>query len=51
MSVKVVFPVVLIFLDVCAGGVFAWHNDYLSCGYWLCAAGISAFALAKQMGL
>lgn len=50
MSIKVVFPLILIALDVCASGVFAWYRDYSACGYWACAAGISAFALMKQIG-
>ena len=50
MDMRTLFPAILITLDVLAGMTFAWHRDYVSCGYWLCAAGISAFALLKQLG-
>ena len=49
-TVKMAFPLVLIALDAMAGMVFAWCRDYVSCGYWICAAGISSFALLKQIG-
>lgn len=48
--IKAIFPLILITLDVLASAVFAWHRDYTSCGYWFCAAAISAFALLKQLG-
>lgn len=50
MSIKIIFPLLLIALDVAAGLVYAWFNDYTACGYWICAAGISTFALLNQMG-
>ena len=50
MSIKIIFPLLLIALDLCAALVYGCYKDYVSCGYWTCAAGISAFALLNQMG-
>ena len=48
--IRTIFPIILIALDLCAAAVYAWYNEYTSCGYWVCAAGISTFALLNQMG-
>ena len=50
INIKMLFPLLLIALDLCAALVYAWYHEYSSCGYWTCAAGISAFALLNQMG-
>lgn len=50
MNIRVIFPLLLIALDLCAALVYALFRDYTSCGYWACAAGISTFALLNQMG-
>jgi hypothetical protein len=50
MNIRVIFPLLLIALDLCAAAVYGWYKDYCSCGYWTCAAGISTFALLNQMG-
>lgn len=50
MIIRVIFPLALIVLDLCAALVYAWYKDYCSCGYWTCAAGISTFVLLNQMG-
>jgi hypothetical protein len=50
VNIRVIFPLLLIALDLCAAAVYGWYKDYTACGYWTCAAGISTFALMNQMG-
>lgn len=38
MSFKLVFPVILIVLDVCAGLVYGYSHDWKHMVYWFAAA-------------
>lgn len=42
MSAKLVFPTVLIVLDVFAALVYLWYGDYKHFWYWMSAASITA---------
>jgi len=38
MNIKLLFPIVLIVLSVCAAGVYLWYGDIKHAVYWLAAA-------------
>lgn len=42
MTLALVFPVVLIVLDLAAAGVYAWYRDWNRCVYWIAAAVLTA---------
>jgi len=42
MSIKTLFPIVLIILDVLAGIVYACHGDIRRTIYWLAASALTA---------
>lgn len=43
MSTKI-FPVALMFLDLGAAIVYAYHQDWMRFGYWISATAITFFA-------
>ncbi len=43
-SVVLLFPAVLIALDLAAAVVYGWHGDWKHAGYWVSAASITVFA-------
>lgn len=38
MTIKKLFPLILITLDIAAAGVYAFHGDWRHAIYWLAAA-------------
>jgi hypothetical protein len=42
MTIKQLFPVILITLDVAAAVVYCWHGDLKRTIYWLAAATLTA---------
>ena len=42
MTIKQLFPVILITLDVAAAVVYLWHGDLKRTIYWLAAATLTA---------
>lgn len=42
MTIKQLFPVILITLDIAAAGVYLWHGDVKHTIYWLAAATLTA---------
>jgi len=47
MSATIIFPAIMVVLDIGAAGVFAWHRDWWMVGYWLAAATLTACVTAK----
>ena len=42
MTVKQIFPLILITLDLAAAGVYAWHGDIRHTIYWTSAGVLTA---------
>ena len=36
-----IFPVILIVMNLCAGIVYGYNQEWLKCFYWLCACGLN----------
>lgn len=46
-TIKHLFPVILMGLDLCAGLVYAWYRDWYMAGYWAAAMVITFCATFK----